>query len=141
MTKIINEKKSYSELMKLKTFDERYDYLKIGDKVGEDTFGYDRYLNQALYTSPEWRKVRNEIIIRDNGCDLACEDRNIGSMILIHHLNPITKQNILDRSPELFDPENLICVSKKTHDAIHFGSKEVCHQDPIERKPGDTKIW
>lgn len=136
-----NTRKSYSELMKLETFEERYDYLKIGDNVGNETFGYDRILNQKLYTSPEWRKVRDSIIIRDNGCDLGCEDRNIGDKILIHHLNPITKEDILERSPELFDPENLICTSKRTHDAIHFGSIEVCHQEPVERSPGDTKLW
>lgn len=136
-----NDRKSYKELSKLKTFQERYDYLKLGDRVGEETFGYDRYLNQALYTSAEWRKVRDQVIIRDNGCDLGAEDRNIGEKILIHHLNPITKQDILERSPVLFDLDNLVCTSKRTHDAIHFGSEEVCYQEPTERTPGDTKLW
>lgn len=134
-------KKSFAEMSELKTFEERYEYLKIGDKVGEETFGYDRYLNQVLYTSPEWRKVRDAVIVRDNGCDLGCSDRTIGEKILIHHLNPITKQDILDRNPCLFDMDNLVSTCKRTHDAIHYGSIEVCHQDPKERTPGDTKLW
>lgn len=140
MTKVTN-KKSYSELKNLKTFEEKYEYLKLGDKVGDETFGHDRWLNQVFYTSDAWRKVRDEVIIRDNGCDLGAEDRPIGGKVLVHHINTITKEDIINRSPALLDPDNLICTSKRTHDAIHFGSEEVLLQNPIERKPGDTKLW
>lgn len=133
---------SYSELITLPTFEERYRYLKQSGIVAEETFGSHRYLNQVYYKSPEWRKVRNDAIIRDNGCDLAMEGFEIQDWIYIHHINPITEKDILDRSPALFDLDNLVCVSFNTHQAIHFGDESML---PInyffERTPGDTKLW
>lgn len=134
--------KSYSEALQFSTFLERYRYLRLNDHaIGEETFGWDRYLNQTLYRSSEWRRLRDQIIIRDQGCDLAHTDFPIGGKILIHHINPITKRDILDRNPMIFDPENLICVSHITHEAIHYGSENLLYKDPVERKPGDTKLW
>lgn len=133
---------SYSDLITLPTFTERYRYLKQSGIVAEETFGGHRYLNQAYYTSPDWRRVRNEVIIRDKGCDLGVEGYEIADRIYVHHINPITEDDILDRSPALFDPENLICVSFNTHQAIHYGDESLL---PIisfnERTPGDTKLW
>ena len=133
---------SYSELVTLPTFEERYRYLKQSGIVAEETFGSHRYLNQAYYTSPDWRRARNHVIIRDNGCDLGMEGYEIHDRIYVHHINPITEEDILDRSPALFDPENLICVSFNTHQAIHYGDESLL---PIisftERTPGDTKLW
>lgn len=134
--------KTYSELKQLKTFEERYEYLKIGGKVGEETFGFDRYINQLFYTSDEWRSLRNKIIVRDNGCDLGIPDREIkGSNIIIHHMNPITKEDILNRSKFLLDPEYLICTFKPTHDAIHYGSEDLLPKGPVERTKNDTCPW
>lgn len=133
--------KTYSELMSLPTFEERYRYLRIGGKVGEDTFGFDRYLNQIFYKSDEWKSVRNEIIVRDCGCDLGMSDREIYGRIYIHHMNPITKEDILSRSEYLLDPEYLICTSKTTHDAIHYGDESLLITAPIERRKNDTCPW
>lgn len=133
--------KSYSELIKLETFEERFEYLKLNGRVGESTFGYDRYLNQLFYTTAEWKAARNLVIIRDNGCDLGIDDRIIGGRIFIHHINPITKEDILNRHPKLFDPENLICASKLTHDAIHYGDENLLIKAPIERSKNDTCPW
>lgn len=138
MTKTI---KSYSELMSFSTFEERYEYLRIGSKVGEATFGYDRYLNQILYRSPEWRRFRDQIIIRDNGCDLGCPDRELRERIIVHHINPITVEDVINRNPMVFDPENVICVSHNTHEAIHYGDEDLLVKNPIERKPNDTCPW
>lgn len=133
--------KSYSELIKLETFEERFKYLKLNGRVGESTFGYDRYLNQTFYLTPEWKATRNLVIIRDDGCDLGIDDRVIGGRIFIHHINPITKEDILNRHPKLFDPENLICTSKLTHDAIHYGDENLLIKAPIERSKNDTCPW
>lgn len=133
--------KSYSEVMSLPTFLERYNYLRIGGRVGKDTFGRDRYLNQILYTSPEWRAFRREIIRRDQGCDLACDDREIQDKIIIHHINPITVEDVVNRNPMIFDPENVICVSHMTHEAIHYGDDNLLMKDPVERRPNDTCPW
>lgn len=135
--------KSYSELIELKTFEERYRYLRIGGKVGEDTFGFDRYLNQKFYKDPEWLSIRDFIIVRDNGCDLGCSDRKIpdGVKILVHHINPITVNDIINRDPKLFDPENLISTIKNTHDAIHYGDESLLVTKPIERSANDTCPW
>lgn len=134
--------KSYSELIKLPTFEERYEYLKIGGKVGEDTFGYDRYLNQMLYKLPEWQTARNEVIIRDDGCDLGCPDRKIKDQkILVHHINPIAKEDILNRNKCLFDPENLITTIHSTHNAIHYGDSDLLQKDPVVRFKNDTCPW
>ena len=111
--------RTYSELITIPTFEERFEYLQLKGSVGKDTFGYDRYLNQVLYRSPEWKRLRNQIIIRDGGCDLACDGYDIYGKVLIHHLNPITVKDVLARSRKVFDPDNLVCVSHNTHNAIH----------------------
>lgn len=133
--------KTYNELKRLKTFEERYEYLKIGGKVGEDTFGFDRYLNQVFYKSKEWQSARNYVITRDNGCDLGIPGHDIHGYILVHHMNPITKEDVLNRSPKLFDPNNLICTSKRTHDGIHYGTDELPYEVPVERSRNDTCPW
>lgn len=133
--------KCYSELITLPTFEERFNYLKLNGFVGKDTFGYDRYLNQMLYKSPEWKSIRNQIIIRDNGCDLACEGYEIKGRILIHHINPITVEDILNENPIIFDPENLISTVHNTHNAIHYGDESLIIKGPIERTKNDTIPW
>lgn len=133
--------KTHSELIRLPTFLERYRYLKIGGRVGEDTFGYDRYLNQILYRSIEWKNFRREIIVRDNGCDLGCEGYEIYGKVLVHHINPITIREIHNRDRKIFDPENVICVSHNTHNAIHYGDETLLITEPIVRAPNDTCPW
>lgn len=136
-------KRTYSELSNLKTFDERFEYLKIGDKkVGEETFAGHRYLNQSFYKSPLWKQTRDSIIARDMGRNLGLEGEEFGDgeEILIHHLNPITEEDILRNSPRIYDPENLISVNLKTHNAIHYGDKKTLGRYE-ERTPGDTKLW
>lgn len=133
--------RTYTELKQLKTFEERYEYLKLDGQVGIDTFGFDRYLNQAFYRSPEWKSVRNQVIVRDNGCDLGIEGREIHTKILVHHMNPITKEDVLNRSDLLLNPEYLITTVKRTHDAIHYGDSETLIKDPIERTVNDTCPW
>lgn len=134
--------RTYSELMKLSTFEERYEYLKLGGAVGEETFGFDRYLNQIFYKSDEWKSIRSYVITRDNGCDLGVSDREIrGDKILVHHMNPITKEDIINRSDILLNPEYLITTVKNTHDAIHYGDSELLYQGPIERTKNDTCPW
>ena len=133
--------KSYSELITIPTFEERFEYLQLKGSVGKDTFGYDRYLNQVLYCSPEWKKLRNQIIIRDCGRDLACEGYEIYGRILIHHLNPITVNDVLDRSRKVFDPDNLVCVTHNTHNAIHYGDASMPLTGPIVRTKNDTCPW
>lgn len=133
--------KTYSELKRLKTFKDRYEYLKLEGEVGFDTFGHDRYLNQMLYNLPEWRKLRYKIILRDNGCDLGLEGHEIYSKATIHHINPITPMQIIDRDPIIFDPENLITVSHKTHNALHYGKGLVDDGNPLVRTKNDTCPW
>lgn len=134
--------KTYQELIRIPTFEERFEYLKLKDNPSEATFGGHRYLNQALYKSPEWQSIRQRVIIRDNGCDLGLTDRPIRTKILIHHLNPITIEQVLNRDPAIFDLNNLICVSHETHEAIHYGDgSRLIPSTPTERKPGDTKLW
>jgi hypothetical protein len=133
--------KTYSELSKLKTFKERYLYLRLDGIVGEETFGFDRYLNQILYKSDEWKFCRNNIIIRDDGCDLGCEGFEVHGRILIHHINPITVEDIINRNPNVFDPENLILTSHNTHQAIHYGNEDLLIQGPIVRSKNDTCLW
>ena len=123
------------------TLEERFRYLELKGSVGKDTFGYDRYLNQILYHSGEWKSFRNDIIIRDNGCDLACEGYEIHQRILIHHINPITVEDVLNRSPKVFDPENVVCVSHITHNAIHYGDENLLMTAPVERSQNDTCPW
>lgn len=135
-------KKTYNELILLPTFEERYEYLKLDGHVGEDTFGFDRYLNQAFYRSTEWKRIRRWIIVRDNGCDLAHPDREIVGPIYIHHINPISMKDLTDQTDYLRDPENLVCVSYNTHQAIHYGSTELLTPtELVERRPNDTCPW
>ena len=133
--------KTYSELITIPTFEERFEYLQLKGSVGKDTFGYDRHLNQVLYRSPEWKRLRNQIIIRDCGCDLACEGYDIHSKVLIHHLNPITVEDVLARSRKVFDPDNLVYVSHNTHNAIHYGDVDLLATGPIIRTKNDTCPW
>lgn len=133
--------KTYSELIKLKTFEERYEYLKIGGKVGEETFGFDRYINQLLYKKPEWIAARNEVIVRDMGCDLGMDGYDIVGKVLVHHMNPITVEDIIYRLDYVLDPEYLICTSLMTHNAIHYGSDELLPKAPIERSKNDMCPW
>ena len=133
--------RTYSELITLPTFEERFRYLQLGGKVGEDTFGHDRYLNQMFYTSDEWRRIRRDVIVRDNGCDLGIQDREIHGLIIIHHMNPITIEDIINRSEFLLNPEYLISTVKNTHDAIHFSDERILITDPIGRRPNDTSPW
>ena len=134
--------KTYSELIQLPTFKERFEYLKLNGMVGEETFGFDRYLNQAFYNSLEWKRFRRDIIVRDNGCDLGIDDREIGGMIIIHHLNPISMDDIIKKNVEvLLNPENVICVSTLTHQAIHYGDESLLNTTPIDRRKNDTCPW
>ena len=133
--------KSYSELIIIPTFEERYRYLRLEGKVGEETFGYDRYLNQILYNSREWRSFRDDIIIRDNGCDLGCEGFELHGRIIVHHINPITVEDVINRRPMVFDPENVICVSHNTHQAIHYGDESLLLLLPNARSKNDTCPW
>lgn len=133
--------RTYSELIKLSTFEERYNYLRLGGRVGEETFGFDRYLNQIFYKSDEWLSMRDEIIIRDHGCDLGIEGREIFGRILIHHMNPISIRDIIDRTDYLLNPEYLITTVKNTHDAIHYGNEESLILVPRERTRNDTCPW
>lgn len=134
--------RTYSELIKLPTFKERFEYLKLGGVIGEETFGFDRYLNQMFYKSREWKKLRNNIIVRDNGCDLAIPDREIiDQTILIHHMNPLTKEDILNMTEFVLNPEYLICTILNTHNAIHYGNSDLLYQEPIVRYKNDMCPW
>lgn len=133
--------RTYSELITLPTFEERFEYLKLNGVVGQETFGFDRYLNQMFYRSDEWKAIRRQVIIRDNGCDLGIPGREIHSRILIHHMNPIRKDDILRRSDFLLNPEYLITTVKNTHDAIHYGDEDLLTKDPIVRHKNDTCPW
>lgn len=133
--------RTYTELKQIPTFIERYRYLKIGGKVGEETFGSDRYLNQVFYRSKEWMDIRNYVIVRDLGCDLGIEGYEIIGKIFIHHMNPLTVEDVLNRTEILLDPEYLICCTKNTHDAIHYGNEDLLWTDPVIRTPNDTCPW
>lgn len=133
--------RTYTELMKLSTLEERYEYLKIGGMVGEETFGFDRYVNQMLYKTPEWQAVRNEVIVRDGGYDLGVEGYEIVGKIMVHHMNPISVDDIINRLDYVLNPEYLISSSMLTHNAIHYGNKELLPQDPVVRFKNDTCPW
>lgn len=133
--------RTYGDLIQLPTYKERFEYLKLLGEVGKDTFGFDRYLNQSFYKSPIWRKIRNEVILRDNGCDLAHPDFPIAGKIIIHHMNPVDTDDIVYQREVLLNPDYLVCVSHITHNAIHYGDMELLPSDPIERKPNDTCPW
>lgn len=133
--------KCYSELILLPTFEERYRYLRLGGSVGKETFGFDRYLNQVFYRSPEWKQIRDIVIARDMGCDLGISGREIYRKPLIHHMNPITPEDIRDRRRMILDPEFLITTIHETHQAIHYGDEHLLFKDPIVRRPNDTCPW
>lgn len=133
--------KSYSELIRIPTFMDRYRYLKLDGIVGDVTFGFDRYLNQAFYSSPIWKQLRIRVIVRDEGCDLAMPDRPIGGTIFVHHINPVTLEMFEKDDPLLYDEDNLICVSRDTHTAIHYSDESLLMPDYSPRSAGDTKLW
>ena len=133
--------RTYSELIQLPTFEERFDYLRLDGVVGKDTFGFDRYLNQQFYRSSEWKRIRNQVIVRDNGCDLGIDDHEIHGRILIHHMNPISIEDLQHMSDLLMNLEYLICVSHRTHNAIHYGDESLIVTAPIERTQNDTCPW
>lgn len=133
--------RSYSELKRLKTFEDRFDYLRLGSRVGDFTFGSHRFLNQDFYRTKEWKRIRDKVILRDKACDLGIEGYDIFDRIYIHHMNPITIDDILDNREEVLDPEFLICVSFNTHNAIHYGDESLLPKPFEERRPGDTTLW
>lgn len=134
--------KTYNELRQLSTFEERFNYLRLNGVVGHETFGFDRYLNQRFYKSAEWQQVRNLVIVRDNGCDMGLPGHEIGGPIIVHHMNPMSIEDIENHPEMLLDPNYLICVSLDTHNAIHYGVSDYKDNSiPIDRKPGDTKLW
>ena len=131
----------YSDIASLDSFVDRFEYLRLDGEVGLETFGFNRYLNQALYNSPEWKRARQEVILRDNGCDLGIDGYEIRGKIIIHHMNPITEEDIIRRRSWIFDPEFLICVTHVTHNAIHYGDENQLRTAPSERRPNDTCPW
>lgn len=133
--------RSYSGLRALPRFEDRFEYLVLGGVVGQETFGSERHLNQRFYVSSEWRHIRNVVNVRDNGCDLGVPDHTIHGSAFIHHINPLTPEDFKYSTSNLLDPENLITVSFDTHNAIHYGDASLLRQDPVERTPGDTKLW
>lgn len=133
--------RSYSELSRIPNYLDRFGYLKIGGGVGRETFGFDRIYNQQFYSSYEWRRVREAVLVRDNGCDMGVPGFEIHGKILVHHMNPVTLNDLQHKNEDLLDPEYLICVSHKTHNAIHYGAEDLLPILPPERFPGDTKLW
>ena len=133
--------RTYSELCQLSTFEDRFDYLRLNGSVGKDTFGFDRYLNQQFYRSSEWKRIRDRVILRDNGYDLGIDEYEIHGRILIHHMNPISIEDLQHMSDFLMNPEYLICVSHRTHNAIHYGDESLIVSAPIERSQNDTCPW
>lgn len=133
--------RSYSELRRLPTFEERYEYLRLESFVGRSTFGFDRYLNQMFYTSRQWRDVRQDVIARDLGCDLAAEGYEIHSRLVIHHINPMVPADIVGGESDILDPEYLITTSHRTHNAIHYGDASLLPRPIVQRRAGDTKLW
>ena len=133
--------RTYSELISISKFEDRFRYLMLSGNVGEETFGFDRYLNQLFYQSAEWKQVRRDVIVRDMGLDLACPGREINGRILVHHMNPISLKDIANRSEFLLNPEYLISTCKRTHDAIHYSDESILYEEPIIRRPGDTCPW
>lgn len=134
-------KRSYRELLQLSTFEDRYNYLRLNGQVGIDTFGFDRWLNQRLYKSMEWKELRNKIIVRDEGCDLGISGMPCFGRAIVHHMNPITEEELMHVDDSVFDPDNLILCSLQTHNAIHYGTSDGLRQDYAERRPNDTCPW
>jgi hypothetical protein len=137
----MNRIRSYSELRRFDTFDDRFNYLKLNGEVGRSTFGFDRYINQKFYTSYEWEKARQEVIVRDNGCDLGISGYEIHGALLIHHINPMNPDDIIHGEEWIFDPEYLITTTQITHNAIHFGNERLLPKIVTSRHPNDTKLW
>lgn len=135
------KRKSYFEMSRRKSFQDRYQYLRLRSSVGQETFGFDRYINQAFYTSRAWRSIRDQVIVRDEGCDLGVEGYPIFDKVIIHHINPINQTELEHNDPCLTDLDNLICVSLNTHNAIHYGDERLLPTLPEERRPGDTLLW
>ena len=133
--------RTYSELITIPTFEERFKYLQLNGSVGSETFGFDRYLNQAFYRSQEWKRIRDEVIVRDYGCDLGIDGREIFGKIYIHHMNPVTPKDIVDVTRFLLDPEYLICTTHSTHNAIHYGDENLLTKGPVVRTKNDTCPW
>lgn len=131
----------YSEVTRLETFKERFEYLKLGGTVGHDTFGFDRYINQAFYTSTQWRNIRRDVIVRDNGCDLGVIGYEAHNGLLVHHINPMTANDIEHGAEWILDSEFLICTTHDTHNAIHYGDSSLLRTPFVERAPGDTRLW
>lgn len=133
--------RTYSELRRISTFEERYHYLSLRGAVGRSTFGFDRYLNQDFYRSTQWKQLRNHVIVRDNGCDLGIDGHEIHSRLYIHHMNPLTVEAIIDGDPSILNPDFLITTTHRTHNAIHYGDEGLLLRPLVERRPGDTKLW
>jgi hypothetical protein len=133
--------RTYSNLIKRHTFEDRFRYLSLRGQVGESTFGFDRWINQQFYTSTQWRQVRNYVITRDNGCDLGVDGYEIYDRIVIHHLNPMSVSDITHGDPAILDPEFLITTTHRTHNAIHYGDERLLLRPLVERRPGDTRLW
>lgn len=131
----------YTELCTIRGYEERFSYLRLSSQVGQATFGFDRYLNQRFYSSPRWRHARNLVIARDSGRDLGIEGYEIHDRVAIHHMNPVTPDGLINEDDSVFDPEFLITVSHRTHNAIHFGDERLLSKPPVIRRPGDTKLW
>lgn len=136
-----SQNRSYSEMIQRSTFLERYEYLALRGQVGCETFGFNRWINQRFYTSREWRSLRHEIVLRDNGCDLAVEGHDIHSRLIVHHLNPLTEDDLMRGTTRALDPENLICTTHDTHNAIHYGDASLLARPYVPRQPGDTRLW
>jgi hypothetical protein len=133
--------RTYSDLNSLDTFEDRYNYLRLNGEVGRETFGFDRYLNQNFYQSSDWKRARRAVIIRDASCDLGIPGHEINSGLIVHHMNPMTSEDIIHGESWIFDPEFLICVTERTHNAIHYGDESLLRIRFNERKPKDTKLW
>lgn len=133
--------RTYSELRRIETFEDRFRYLALNGEVGETTFGYDRYLNQRFYRSRQWKDIRHHVIARDGGCDLGIADREIFDRLYVHHMNPMQVDDFRSGTDVILDPEFLITTTHATHNAIHYGDESLLPQPPVERRPGDTKLW
>lgn len=133
--------RTYQELVGFQTFDDRFEYLKLNGRVGRDTFGFDRYMNQAFYRSTEWKQMRDYVIVRDNGCDLGHPDHEIYERPLVHHMNPMTKEDIIHGDDSILNPDFLITTTHQTHNAIHYGAERLLIPTATERRPGDTRLW
>lgn len=133
--------RTYTELIRIPTFEERFNYLKLDGKIAEETFGFDRYINQKFYHSSEWKRIRDQVIVRDCGCDLAFDGYEIYGLIVIHHMNPIMLKDLLNKNLDVLNPEYLVCVTKRTHNAIHYGDKRLLPSPIVQRSRNDTCPW